>query len=123
MISKSYELRTGPMMKYILFIALLLGAAAPSMAYEQGAVAGLESHSGMPEISGNFILAASDGLSPGMTKKEVYDKEGVPDKLNRLPGEEGKEMWVYKCQNDDGFNEDCLHLYFDGDRLVKIDRL
>ena len=71
----------------------------------------------------SILLSRSDGVSIGMTKKEVYDIKGVPDKINRLSGEQGKEMWVYRCQNDDGFDEDCLYLYFDGDRLSKVDRL
>lgn len=71
----------------------------------------------------SIVLASGDGLSYGMTKKEAYDVKGVPEKINRMAGEEGKEMWVYRCQNDDGYDEDCLYLYFDGDELVKIERL
>ena len=82
------------------------------------------------EASGNstgggeyYVVAKDDGLSYGMSKAEAYEVKGLPDKTNRISGEEGKEMWVYRCENDEGFNEDCLYLYFDGDKLVKIDRL
>ena len=58
----------------------------------------------------------------GMTKVEAYDVKGVPYRVKRLEGEDGKEMWIYRCNNDDGFNEDCLYLYFNGDELDKIER-
>ena len=118
----SSELRIGTMMRQALLITLFFAAASSAAAYQKDVSTDYESHSDAQHKRGDYILVAG-GVSPGMTKKEVYDEEGVPDKVNRLPGEEGKEMWVYRCQNDDGFNEDCLHLYFDGDRLVKIDRL
>ena len=70
----------------------------------------------------NVILEVADGrLSVGMTKKEAFDIEGVPYRVKRLQGEEGKEMWIYRCNNDDGFDEDCLYLYFSGDELRKIE--
>lgn len=65
---------------------------------------------------------AGDKVSYGMTKVEAFDAKGTPDKINRMADEPGKEMWVYKCMGDDGFNEDCLYLYFDGDKLIKIER-
>ncbi len=74
------------------------------------------------ENTDSFILIAGGGLSHGMTKLEAYEVKGMPHKTNRLPGEDGKEMWVYQCENDDGYNEDCLYLYFEGDKLVKIER-
>ena len=40
----------------------------------------------------------------------------------RLEVENDKEMWIYRCLNSDGFNEDCLYLYFNGDELDKIER-
>ena len=118
-------MRKNPLIFSPGFMALFFFITVSVLGYEPGASTEFESSSkDSAKISvANFIIAASDGLSPSMTKKEVYDKKGVPDKINRLSGEEGKEMWVYWCQNDDGFSEDCLHLYFDGDRLVKIDRL
>lgn len=73
-------------------------------------------------ISTSTELQAGDKVSYGMTKVEAFEAQGTPDKINRIPDEPGKEMWVYKCMGDDGFNEDCLYLYFDGDKLIKIER-
>lgn len=69
-----------------------------------------------------YSVHAGDKVSYGMTKIEVFEAKGTPDKINRLPDEPGKEMWVYKCMGDDGYNDDCLYLYFDGDTVVKIER-
>lgn len=69
---------------------------------------------------GDRLIAAEDGIKTGMSKVEVYEVKGVPDKINRLPDLENKEQWVYKCMNSDGYEEDCLYLFFDGDRLDKI---
>ena len=84
----------------------------------------------MSSASENFQITGSKGniviakgrLFIGMTKKEAYDVEGVPYRVRRLSGEDGKEMWIYQCNNEDGFNEDCLYLYFKGDELEKIER-
>lgn len=67
-------------------------------------------------------IAKKDRLYIGMSKTEAYEVEGVPYRVRRLKGEEGKEMWVYRCNNEDGFDEDCLYLYFGGDELDKIER-
>ncbi len=69
-----------------------------------------------------FIELAGGRLFIGMTKKEAFDVEGVPYRVRRIQGEDNKEMWIYRCNNEDGFNEDCLYLYFDGDTLDKIER-
>lgn len=68
------------------------------------------------------VAQAGDKVSYGMTKIEAFEAKGTPDKINRLPDAPHKEMWVYKCMGDDGYNDDCLYLYFDGDKLVKIER-
>ena len=68
-------------------------------------------------------VAKKGRLFIGMTKTEAYEIEGVPYRVRRLEGEDGKEMWVYRCNNEDGFDEDCLYLYFSGDELDKIERL
>lgn len=68
------------------------------------------------------LISSAGRLFIGMTKKEAFDVEGVPYRVKRIQGEEGKEMWVYRCNNDDGFDEDCLYLYFSGDELRKIER-
>ncbi|MEM7007802.1 MAG: hypothetical protein AAF462_01565 [Thermodesulfobacteriota bacterium] len=68
------------------------------------------------------IELAQGRLFIGMTKIEAFDVEGVPYRVKRLEGEDGKEMWIYRCNNDDGFDEDCLYLYFNGDELSKIER-
>ena len=74
-------------------------------------------------IEENVLIELAGGrLFIGMTKKEAFDVEGVPYRVRRMQGEEGKEMWIYRCNNDDGFDEDCLYLYFDGDTLGKIER-
>ncbi len=57
-----------------------------------------------------------------MIKTEAYEVEGVPYRVKRLEGEDGKEMWIYRCNNDDGFDEDCLYLYFSDNELDKIER-
>lgn len=67
-------------------------------------------------------IAKKDRLFIGMTKTEAYEVEGVPYRVKRLKGEDGKEMWIYRCNNEDGFDEDCLYLYFSGDELGKIER-
>lgn len=67
-------------------------------------------------------VAKNDRLFIGMTKTEAYEIEGVPYRIKRLKGEDGKEMWIYRCNNDDGFDEDCMYLYFNGDELSKIER-
>lgn len=72
-------------------------------------------------LSTTLILSAGR-LFIGMTKTEAFDAEGVPYRVKRMQGEDGKEMWIYRCNNDDGFDEDCLYLYFDGDELRKIER-
>ena len=69
-----------------------------------------------------LIEIAGGRLFIGMTKTEAFDVEGVPYRVRRIKGEDNKEMWVYRCNNDDGFDEDCLYLYFDGDTLDKIER-
>ena len=71
---------------------------------------------------GKVTILAEGSLQRGMTKKEAYDVEGVPYRVVRVPDEEDKEVWVYRCMNSDGFNDDCKYLYFDGDELVKIER-
>ena len=79
-------------------------------------------NSGVPaHPDGKDIILAKGSLQRGMTKKEVYDIEGVPYRVVRVPDEEDKEVWIYRCINSDGFNEDCKYLYFDGDELVKIE--
>ena len=71
----------------------------------------------------NVIIKLAKGrLFVGMTKIEAYEGEGVPYRVKRLKGEDDKEMWIYRCLNSDGFNEDCLYLYFNGDELDKIER-
>lgn len=67
-------------------------------------------------------IAKKGRLYIGMSKTEAYEVEGVPYRVRRLKGEEGKEIWVYRCNNEDGFDEDCLYLYFGGDELEKIER-
>jgi hypothetical protein len=69
------------------------------------------------------IQLAEAGMSVGMTKLEVYEIKGTPYKIKRPSGEENREAWVYRCMNSDGFQEDCLYLFFEDDRLVKIDDL
>ena len=51
-----------------------------------------------------FIELAGGRLFIGMTKKEAFDVEGVPYRVKRIQGEESKKMWVYRCNNDDGFD-------------------
>lgn len=71
----------------------------------------------------NQVIEIAKGrLFVGMTKIEAYEAEGVPYRVKRLEGEDGKEMWIYRCLNGEGFNEDCLYLYFNGDELDKIER-
>lgn len=69
----------------------------------------------------NPIQLAEADISVGMTKLEVYEIKGTPNKVKR-PGE-NREVWVYRCMNSEGFREDCLYLFFEDDRLVKIDDL
>lgn len=66
------------------------------------------------------IQVAESDLSVGMTKLEVYEVKGTPYRVNRLAGESNREQWVYRCMNSEGYEEDCLHLYFEDDKLVKI---
>jgi len=71
----------------------------------------------------NILIEVAKGrLFIGMTKVEAFEAEGTPYRVKRLEGEDDKEMWVYRCMNNDGFNEDCLYLYFNGDELDKIER-
>jgi len=71
----------------------------------------------------NVIIEVAKGrLFISMTKIEAYEVEGVPYRVKRLEGEDDKEMWIYRCNNEDGFDEDCLYLYFNGDELEKIER-
>jgi hypothetical protein len=76
----------------------------------------IDEHSNVP------IEVAKGRLFVGMTKIEAYEAKGVPYRVKRLEGEDGKEMWIYRCNNEDGFDEDCLYLYFNGDELDKIER-
>lgn len=74
-------------------------------------------------FNNNIQIEVAEGrLFIGMTKVEAYEAKGTPYRVKRLEGEEGKEMWIYRCYNNDGFNEDCLYLYFNGDELDKIER-
>lgn len=77
-----------------------------------------------PSSEENMIIeiAKKGRLFIGMTKTEAYEVEGLPYRTKRMQGEEGKEMWIYRCNNDDGIDEDCLYLYFNGDELDKIER-
>ena len=75
------------------------------------------------ESSENVIIEVAKGrLFIGMTKVEAFEAEGTPYRVRRLEGEDNKEMWIYRCMNGEGFNEDCLYLYFNGDELDKIER-
>ena len=67
-----------------------------------------------------IIKLAKARLFVGMSKIEAYEAEGIPYRVKRLEGENDNEMWIYRCLNSDGFNEDCL--YFNGDELDKIER-
>ncbi|MGB2692154.1 MAG: hypothetical protein WBB48_11790 [Thermodesulfobacteriota bacterium] len=69
-----------------------------------------------------FEVAKKDRLFIVMTKTEAYEVEGIPYRVKRLEGEDEKEMWIYRCNNDDGFDEDCLYLYFSDNELGKIER-
>jgi len=71
----------------------------------------------------NPVQLAEADISVGMTKTEVYEIKGTPDKVKRPDSEESREVWVYRCMNSDGFHEDCLYLFFEDDRLVKINNL
>lgn len=71
----------------------------------------------------NTIKLAEADISLGMTKTEVYEIKGTPDKVKRPSVEESREVWVYRCMNSEGFHDDCLYLFFEDDRLVKIDDL
>lgn len=112
------DIRAGFMALCILSISVFFAAPASGLS-----APGQEGSNKINVASESVRLLAKGGVSVGLTKKEVYDGKGVPDKINRMSGETGREMWVYQCQNEDGYDEDCLHLYFDDDRLVKIDRL
>ena len=96
---------------------------APTFGYQTEFDKNSEASGNLMKSEDSFIIIAGEALSYGMTKSEAYEVKGIPDKTNKILGEEGKEMWVCKCVNDEGFNEDCLYLYFDGDKLLKIERL
>lgn len=74
------------------------------------------------KVSPGIEVAEKGRLFIGMTKIQAYEVEGVPYRTKRLKDEEGKEIWIYRCNNEDGFDEDCLYLYFSGDELRKIER-
>jgi len=105
-----------------LFIAIFFLLTVQTLGYQSNVYTNDQTSGNLIESRDTYIIAAGGALSYGMTKTEAYDAKGVPDKINRLPDEGGKEMWVYECMDSDGFNEDCLYLYFDGDKLVKIER-
>lgn len=46
-----------------------------------------------------FEIAKKGRLFIGMTKTEAYEVEGLPYRTKRLADEEGKEMWIYQCNN------------------------
>lgn len=115
--------RVGFLSQTVFLIAVFCLMAATTFGYKTEFDKSNEASGNFMKSEDSFIIIAGEALSYGMTKSEAYEAKGMPDKTNRIPGEEGKEMWVYKCINDEGFKEDCLYLYFDGDKLVKIERL
>lgn len=107
------------MSKYVAALFALVG-----MIYSSSILSFAEINlSNAKELDENIVLEIAKGrLFVGMTKVEAFEAEGTPYRVKRLEGEDNKEMWIYRCMNGDGFNEDCLYLYFNGDELDKIER-
>lgn len=122
-----YEMTTNHKSNFRLLLQILILSVVIAVAFDfmAGAtnVYKVPDKSGLPaHPGGKALILAKGSLQRGMTKKEAYDIEGVPYRVVRVPDEEDKEVWVYRCMNSDGFNDDCKYLYFDGNELVKIER-
>jgi hypothetical protein len=123
MYKRPYDITGLTMFTFFMTVLFIMPSFSFANTTVRSSVVIVDGHVSPPgEEPTQFQLAAAE-LSVGMTKTEVYEIKGTPDKVKRPSVEESREVWVYRCMNSDGFNEDCLYLFFEDDRLVKIDNL